>query len=69
MVSFIYVLRCSRIWSLEKILKKIVQFFYIKNKDYSYTVAMGYLVHGEMFENVLQLMCFIVYFERVLNTN
>ena len=30
---------------------------------------MGYLVPDEMFDNMLQLMCFSVYFEGVLNTN
>ena len=30
---------------------------------------MGYLTLSEMFDNMLQLMRFSVYFERVLNTN
>ena len=30
---------------------------------------MGYLTHGEMFDNMLQLMHFSVYFEGILNTN
>ena len=31
--------------------------------------AMGYLAPGEMFDNMLKLMYFSVYFEGVLNTN
>ena len=30
---------------------------------------MGYLSHGEMFDNMLQLMRFSIYFEGVRNTN
>ena len=30
---------------------------------------MGYLAPREMFDNMLQLMRFSVYFERILNTN
>ena len=30
---------------------------------------MGYLAPGEMFDNMLQLMRFSVYFEGILNTN
>ena len=30
---------------------------------------MGYLAPGEKFDNMLQLKCFNVYFEGVLNTN
>ena len=40
-----------------------------KNNDYSYTFAMGDLAPGEMFDNILQLMRFSVYFEGVLNTS
>ena len=29
---------------------------------------MGYLASGEMFDNMLQLICFGVYFEGILNT-
>ena len=43
--------------------------FFYKDNDYSYTFAMEYLAPGEMFENMLQLMRFSVYFEGVLNTN
>ena len=30
---------------------------------------MGYLAYGEMFDNMLQIMRFSVYFEGILNTN
>ena len=30
---------------------------------------MGYLAHGEKFDNMLQLMLFSAYFEGILNTN
>ena len=30
---------------------------------------MGYLAPGEMFDNMLQLMRFSVYFEGIMNTN
>ena len=42
--------------------------FYIKNYDYIYTIAMWYLVSGEIFENMLQVISFSVHFERILNT-
>ena len=38
-----------------------------KNIYFSYTLAMGYLAHEEIFENMLRLMHFGVYFERILD--
>ena len=32
-------------------------------------LAMGHLARGEIFENMLKLMSFCVYFERIVNTN
>ena len=32
-----------------------------------YTLAMGYLATGEMFENMLQLKHFGLYFEGIMN--
>ena len=52
---------------LKTFLKKNI--FLYKDNDYIYTFAMEYLAPGEMFENMLQLMRFSVYFEGVLNTN
>ena len=46
-----------------------INIFLHKNNDYSYTFVMGYLAPGEMFDNMLQLMRFNVYFEGILNTN
>ena len=37
--------------------------FYIKNNYFRYTLAMGYISREEIFENMLRLMCFDVYFE------
>ena len=55
-------------WFCLKTFLKINIFLY-KNNDYSYTFATGYLVAGEIFNNMLQLMRFSVYFEGILNTN
>ena len=32
-------------------------------------IAMGYLAHRDIFECILQLMCFRVYFKTILNNN
>ena len=37
--------------------------FYIKNKYFRYTFVMGYISREEIFENLLRLMRFGVYFE------
>ena len=54
-------------FSLKTFLK--INIFLYKNNGYSYMFTMGYSAPGEMFDNMLQLMSFIVYFEGVLNTN
>ena len=54
-------------FSLKTFLKINISLY--ENKDYSYTFAMGYLAHGEMFDNTLQLMRFSVYFEGISNVN
>ena len=44
---------------------------HISNNGYynSHTLVLGYLAGGKIFENMLQLMRFSVYFERLLNWN
>ena len=44
-----------------------INIFLYKNNDYSYTFAREYLAPGEMFDNMLQLIRFSVYFEGILN--
>ena len=36
-------------------------------RGYRYTLAMGHLAPGEIFENMLQLKRFVLYFEGILN--
>ena len=47
------------IWFCLKTFLKINIFLY-KTNDYRYTFAMGYLAPGEMFDNMLQLICISV---------
>ena len=41
----------------------------ISRRSVSYTLAMGYLAHDNVFENMLQLMRFGVYFDLILKTS
>ena len=45
----------------------IKHIFYIKHNAYIDTLAMGYLATGEIFQNMLQLKRFGLYFEGIMN--
>ena len=63
---------CSLVYiSIKLCLKNLpkLTYFYLKTNSYSFTLGMVYLATEEISKNMLQLMRYGLYFERVLNKN